>query len=229
MRDQHELALRCLRVEQAGEDVYEYLKRQGFISPRATWQRLQLNELHRKQSDVDKGEVMKKVTDEQKNEAVRMAVKGEDPRKYLAQCGSTNPDKLWGYIKTRLKQNDPVLYEKLPDFRHSAKKKPAADKPPVVKITGPIRIETPEADRVEIVETPEKPGKITKPLQYMDFTVRGLEGEYGSYSFSDINGRQWIDYDDKEKANQLSMTIEQWRGFLKELIDAAKVLGVELL
>lgn len=244
MRDQHELALRCLEVEQAGEDVYEYLKDQGFISPRATWQRLQLNELGRKQSEVDKGEVMKqKITDEQRSEAIRLAVNGTDPRKYLAQCGSSAPDKLWAYIKKGIKEKDPALYEQIPDFRHTAKKKPA-DEAPVVKLSGPIRIETPEANQVEVVETPEgcsglfkgtkgekaaKTRKITAPLQYGDFTVRAVEGDFGSYHFSDINGKQWIDYDDKEQANQLSMTVEQWRGFLQELVSAAKVLGVELL
>lgn len=244
MRDQYELALRCLEVEQAGGDVYEYLKVQGFISPRATWQRLQMNELNRTKVEVETGEIkMQKITLEQKKKAVQIAIDGGDPKKYLAQCGSGSPDKLWGYIKKVLKEKDPALYEQIPDFRHTAKQKPAVDETPVVKISGPIKIETPEANQVDVVETPEgcsglfkgtkgekaaKARKITAPLQYGDFTVRAVEGDFGSYHFSDINGKQWIDYDDKEMANQLSMTVEQWRGFILELQNAAKVLGVEL-
>lgn len=228
MRDQYELALKCLEVEQAGGDVYEYLKVQGFISPRATWQRLQMNELNRTKVEVETGEIkMQKITLEQKKKAVQIAIDGGDPKKYLAQCGSGSPDKLWGYIKKVLKEKDPALYEQIPDFRHTAKQKPAVDETPVVKISGPIKIETPEANQVDVVETPEVP-KITKPLRYSGFTVRAVEGDFGSYHFSDINGKQWIDYDDKEMANQLSMTIEQWRGFIQELLNAAKVLGVEL-
>ena len=210
MRDQHELALRCLEVEQAGEDVYEYLKGQGFISPRATWQRLQLNELGRRQSEVDKGEIMKqKITDEQRNEAVKMAVNGTDPRKYLAQCGSNAPEKLWAYIKKVLKEKDPALYERIPDFRHTAKKK-QTDETAIVKS-----------------EVPEKP-KICQPVNYDGMMVRAVEGDFGSYHFQEINGKQWIDYDDKELSNQLSMTVEQWKGFLKEIYHAAQILGVSL-
>jgi hypothetical protein len=79
------------------------------------------------------------------------------------------------------------------------------------------------------VETklPEEP-KITKPVGYDGFAVRAVEGDFGSYHFQEINGKQWIDYDDKEYANQLSMTVEQWRGFLVEIRKAALVLGVEL-
>jgi len=69
---------------------------------------------------------------------------------------------------------------------------------------------------------------ITKPVGFDGFTVRAVEGDFGSYRFQEINGKQWIDYDDKELANQLSMTVDQWRGFLEEIRKAAQVLGVEL-
>ena len=39
MRDQRELALQCLEVEDAGGSVIEFLKGLGFISASATWQR----------------------------------------------------------------------------------------------------------------------------------------------------------------------------------------------
>lgn len=69
---------------------------------------------------------------------------------------------------------------------------------------------------------------IFKPVVYDGMAVRAVEGDFGSYHYQEINGKKWIDYDDKEVANQLSMTVEQWRGFLKEIRKAALILGVEL-
>ena len=203
MRDQSELALQCLEVEQAGGDVCEYLQGQGFISPRATWQRLQLNELNRQQSEIDEGEVMnQKITDEQKKEAIRKAIGGEDPRKYLAQCGSKAPTQMWGFIKKGLKEKDPATYEQLPDFRYKAEKPTA--------------------------EEPKKEPTITEPVLYDGFTVRCVEGDFGKYHRDVCLTGDYLDYTTKD-GDELSMTIEQWRGFLWELTNAAQVLGVELL
>jgi len=103
---------------------------------------------------------------------------------------------------------------------------------PQIKVDGQLRIETPEANWVTVAEVPEKkapaPVKIQQPLGYDCFTVRGVEGEFGSYHYQDINGKQWIDYDSVDHANDLSMTVDQWRAFLAELTKAARVLGVEL-
>ena len=69
--------------------------------------------------------------------------------------------------------------------------------------------------------------KITKPLSYDGFHVRGIEGEFGTYIYSETNSAKYIDYDSKDD-EQLSMTIEQWREFVRELKRAFAVLGVEL-
>ena len=48
MRDQQKMAIECLNVERMGLNVLSYLQQAyGCISPRATWQRLQLNYLGR--------------------------------------------------------------------------------------------------------------------------------------------------------------------------------------
>ena len=80
MRDQHELALRCLEVEKSGASVIDFLTGMGFTSPRATWERLQLNELGRKANDIEKKEKcnMAKLTLEIKKKAVQIALDGGD-------------------------------------------------------------------------------------------------------------------------------------------------------
>ena len=234
MRDQHELAQKCLEIEEAGGDVHEYLKAEGFISPRATWQRLQLNELRRSQKDVEKGEFIMKgiMTPETEQEAIRIALEGGDPKKYLAQKGSKSPEKLWFYIKTKLKARDPETYDRLPDLRKNRGKKPQ-DTPPVVKVDGPMTIQAETPEKIVIAEPLDKgfpkaqKEKITKPVSYDGFHVRGIEGEFGTYIYSETESAKYIDYDSKDD-DQLSMTIEQWRGFVGELKRAFAVLGVEL-
>jgi len=111
--------------------------------------------------------------------------------------------------------------------------------PATVQIDGPIRIETEEPEKVEVVETPE-PATVKKkvvdlmeelnirnPLQYEEFTVRAVEGEFGRYFRDVTNNGDYIDYESKD-GEELSMTIEQWKQFVKELTRAAQVLGVEL-
>jgi len=80
----------------------------------------------------------------------------------------------------------------------------------------------------ELAAAEAKAPKITAPVNYDGMTVRAVEGNFGSYHFQEINGKQWIDYDDKEYSNQLSMTVDQWRGFLAEIKHAAEILGVTL-
>lgn len=120
MRDQMELAQECIQVEVAGGNVIDYLKNRGFISPKATWERLQLNYLGRTEKNMTKGlgdRMATKITLEQKKKAVEIALLGLDPIAYLDGCGSKNPRGMWNSIKMNLKQKEPATYAKLPDFR----------------------------------------------------------------------------------------------------------------
>ena len=76
-----------------------------------------------------KTEMGRKITLEQKKKAVEIAIGGGDPLAYLKQCGSESPDKLWWYIKSKLKDADPDLFAKIPDGRKRGKPE-AVPKPP---------------------------------------------------------------------------------------------------
>lgn len=181
-----------------------------------------------------------KVPDEAKKRAIQAALNGDDPYKELRPYTS-NPKAMWTYIKTMVKKKDPELYAKIPKLKNlkdvkqkledalrqvpepSAEDAMAACQEAADKFFGQcqnmgLKVEKPEAE----------PMKITQPIRFSGMTVRAVEGDFGSYRFQEINGKQWIDYDDKEMANQLSMTVEQWKGFLKEIYHAAQILGVTL-
>lgn len=118
MRDREQLARECAEIEKRGGCVRDYLRGLGCVSPWGTWHRLQKEELGRSDAQITdgKGKGMKqpKLTDAQKNKAVRIAIEGGDPREYLKECGSTNADAMWWSIKRKIKEEDPEKYEKLP-------------------------------------------------------------------------------------------------------------------
>jgi hypothetical protein len=114
------------------------------------------------------------------------------------------------------------------------------DAVPTVKVDGPLKIETKEPEKVEVVETPEPAtvkGKIVdvmehleikNPLQYEEFTVREVEGLFGRYRRSDV-GATYIDFENAEGCvDVMSYTVKQWNAFMRELKRAAQVLGVQL-
>lgn len=235
MRDQMALAQECLEVEYRRESVIDYLRGKGFISPAATWQRLQLNYLDREPNKLTKGNgdiMAHKITLEQKKKAVQIAIDGGSPIDFLGMCGSKNPVNLWSTIKASLKQADPELYAKIPDQRKNGAKKRNEDKeePEVFSLEDAdpqpcpplLMARTPIDDTVHIAAQ-----KVTKPVNYDGFDVCGVRGKFGTYTASIISGKHWIDFDDPS-GDTLSYPVEDWKDFLEELRKAAAVLGGEL-
>jgi len=190
----------------------------GHLRTLCSWKCLRAYEKEKEETEL-KGN--QKITLEQKKKAIQMALDGKDPLKYLDQLGSSNPSAMWYTIRQAVKEKDPALYERL-------SKKAETKVTEVTKVTEETTPETEEDFTSEDTEPEPPAGKITEPVCYDEFTVRAVEGEYGRYHFQDINGKQWIDFDDLEGANELSMTVDQWRGLLVELRKAAAILGVEL-
>ena len=118
MRDQYLLAMDCLEVETNGGDVIDYLKSRGFISPKATWERLQINELGRtpwkKNGGITTMKKRTKITLEHKKKCVKIALSGKNPLDYLRELGVSNPAGAWNTIKNHVKETDPETYVKLP-------------------------------------------------------------------------------------------------------------------
>ena len=149
-----------------------------------------------------KGKLKAIVNEEQRKHAVEIALSGGDPRPFLSDCGSKNPEKLWSYIKTCLRKTDPVIYDKLPARIHGAKPGPKTAK----------------------VETPEIPKRA--PMQYDGYTVCCVESKtFGRFFWDrDHNHLDWTTAEGEE----VSFTPTGWRKFLEEIPKVAAILGVEL-
>jgi hypothetical protein len=174
---------------------------------------------------------------------------GRSPIKYMETLGYTNPTQAFMDLKTWVRKKDPELGAKFPTKRKPEKKPAIA----TVKVDGPLRIETPETDKVEVVEAPVTAaeamanakdaaesffaqcedmgllkGKISQPVVYDNMTVREVEGEFGRYRRSDIRGTTYIDFESTDRLDTISLTVDQWRAFRDETEKAAAILGVEL-
>lgn len=168
----------------------------------------------------------RKITLEMKKKAVEIAISGGNPLDYLKSVGCKKPDGYWYTIKADLKKTDPETYAKIPDYRGKTRK--PAEKPATVKVDGALRIETPEPEKVK-VETPESAEpKPLLPATYDGMVIREVEGLFGRYRYTDIGSAEYIDYENSEGLDTLSMTVDQWKRFREEQAKAARILGVEL-
>ena len=95
---------------------------------------------------------------------------------------------------------------------------------PTVKIDGALKIETPEANKVEVVETPEK--MITKPVNFGGFEVTAVrDKELGEFHYSQkFDFITWWGPDREE----VSMSPDEWRKFVQRIPDIMGVLGVQV-
>lgn len=80
------------------------------------------------------------------------------------------------------------------------------------------------------MEAPGAPSisKITLPAKYNGMVIREVEGLFGRYRYTDIGSAEYIDYENSEGLDTLSMTVDQWKRFREEQAKAARILGVEL-
>ena len=191
-----------------------------------------------KENGDDKPVKHAKVALEDKKKAVEIALAGGDPLKYLKDHGAGNAWSMWYGIKENLKVREPETYRKLPDLRlkGNSRKKPETEKAEEAPTLADAMTGMEDAadkffgacNEMGLKTDKPKQPKITQPVNYDGFSVRAVEGKFGSYHFQEIGGKQWIDYENKEGADELSMTVDQWRGFIAEIREAALVLGVEL-
>lgn len=169
---------------------------------------------------------MAKITKEQKQKAVDIALDGGNPVEFLKGCGSMAPDQMWTYIKKTLKAKEPEVYAKLlvkaadkaPTVKFEDVKKDIMEIPQI-KVDGPIRIETKEPAQVEVltVGTPVPP-----PFEYK---TTGISTAVGDFQYFRKNG--YLDWTDLN-GETVSMNLEEWREFMKIFPFVLKTLEVEL-
>ena len=142
----------------------------------------------------------------------------------------------WKCLRKIRREKEEKMAEELKDIEEPTPKKrgrkpKAKEDLAVVKLSGPIKIETPEAERVQVVETPEKPeiDPVLLPATYDGMVIREVEGLFGRYRYSgDLGRAEYIDFENADGMETLSLTVDQWRKFREEQIKAALILGVRL-
>ena len=192
------------------------------------------------------------LTEEQEDKVVKMAIAGEDPRPFLAECGSKNPNTTWSAIRARVNESDPETAALLPRvIGHKKHAKPTAVPGiPIDRIEAPAmpqKAETPEEPEVTLADamkgmkdaadqffgtceemglTLEKAKKDATPVVHDGMTVREIEGVFGRYRRSDVNGATYIDFECDDGLDILSLTVNQWIQFREEQEKAFAILGV---
>ena len=180
-----------------------------------------------------------KIPVEAKKAAIQAALDGKDPYEPLAPYTS-NPKSMWTYIKSVVKKKDPDLYARLPDLRDRKKEKPDVSlaAAPDVSLADAMSGMQEAADKFFGMcedmgldlgkdETPEEQ-KITQPVVFDNMTIREVEGGFGRYRRSDVHGSIYLDFEQTDGADVISLTVKQWRSLREELNRAAAILGVEL-
>ena len=193
------------------------------------------------------------LTEEQEDKAVKMAIAGIDPRPFLAECGSKNPNTTWGAVRQRVNEKDPETAAKLPRVIGHKKlgKQDTIPGIPIDRIEAPAmpqKAETPEAtvtaadamqnmadaaDKFfgaceEMGLTLEEAKENATPVKYEDMTIREIEGVFGRYRRSDVHGITYIDFECDDGLDVLSLTVNQWKQFREEQEKAFAILGVIL-
>jgi len=183
-----------------------------------------------------KGEnIMKKckVTHEQKERAVQIALDGGDPLQYLETCGATNPQQMWYMIKGAMKDNDPETYEKLPkrivrkygsEPEVSLADAMAGMKDAADKFFGEaLHTESPFE---EFVEENFEPAQETDSGS-MSFRITGIMTEIGDFQYYKRNN--YMDWEPVGCPSELvSLNIDEWKQLLRDLPKIMEILGVEV-
>ena len=106
-----------------------------------------------------------------------------------------------------------------------ATKEPQKDKIPVVKVDGPIRIETPEAGVVEVISKECIGIKDKNTYLEFQYKVTGISTTAGDFQYFKKSG--YVDWTALD-GGTVSMNLEEWKEFMKVFPKAMKLLGVEL-
>ena len=141
------------------------------------------------------------------------------------------------------KANDPGLDQYLTDhgithigkWKQNARDRYGVAAPATVKVDGPLRIETPEANKVEVVELrgpdykfsggPEPGERINVTYTTMEYKTTGISTPIGDWQY--IKKAGYLDWTTLT-GETVSMNLEEWKEFMKLFPEVLKVLEVRL-
>lgn len=247
-----EFALTCEKIEKQGGDVLGYIEQEyPSYTPRATWYRLQKNQLKRTAGQLTEGKPKEKGVKymgkmmELAKGCIEAFGRGESVYDYLASQGSKNPSAYWYQIKQTVKLKDPDLYEKLSVIRTDTRKKETPARKEVETIFfGGKEYEKMEAPSPTCCQ-PAPPSGVTVPDELpeepetedplLDIVAVGSRAvKNGRYQKSDIHfdcegGNKWVhliwrDLVTKDEKS-MSLHVDDWLRLAEEIPAAMKQLG----
>ena len=125
----------------------------------------------------------------------------------------------WAYQKRKeAKKMEKMKKDGTPAKKPGPKKKDGIAQ---VKVDGALRIETPEANKIEIVETPEKPKTPVKAYKVTGIRTENFGEFYYDQKFNSIDWRT-------EEGDEISLPPIGWKNLMQEMPDILKALGVKL-
>ena len=248
-RDREDEIRRLIKVVKDGKDPYEHLKGEGYANPKDTMRRLRLQakdeypELYTEivalgLKDMRKGNgkkgVINKMTPENKEKAIEIAIAGGDYIKHLKECGAANPHASWSYIKQQLAREDPAKYDELMAAMEKRKPEVTVVKQLPMDARGNVsKEEIYKALGVPAEAVIEKP--ITKALVFDGLTVTAVSQDDFKIERGGKNGEKitvfWPEDDSdtiKILVQMTSMSVEKWQKFMEIMPKAMRVLGVNI-
>ena len=102
--------------------------------------------------------VERRITQENYDKAVELAIRGEDYLAYLKKCGAKNPSATWCYIKKKLAETHPQKLEMLPEKNWAriedkqAAKKKEKKKPQLAEVVMKLPEEKEETATMEMTD-----------------------------------------------------------------------------
>ena len=191
-------------------------------------------------------EIMSKLTREQKEKAVEIAISGGDPVEYLKECGAANAQAAWYQIKNKLAEADPDKATELEKALHNKANREYKARQKVDKgMPKKLELEAGENYEVSVAEAMtgmqdaadeffgkcedmglklEKPAEV-KPLTLDEFEIAGIRhqdlGEwYYDKKFNSIDWRT-------PEGDEVSLPPVWWKQIVKDLPKILRLLGVD--
>ena len=193
---------------------------------------------------TDKEMKQHKLTQEQKKQAVQIAIQGGDPLEYLKKSGAKNPSAAWWYIRKTLAEADPVTYSKLIDALVAHKPENEVEKGPeprkaIVETTRQLPPEARTINEENAAEAAERAAEATLTAvchiddktmnrvlgKKLEYKVIGIETKQGKFQYDHASDQmRWMP---AGTTVVVMMQAEDWKKLAEDLPKIMKTIGAD--
>ena len=161
--------------------------------------------------------VERRLTQENYDEAVEIAIRGEDPLAYLKKNGAKNPSATWCYIKKKLATSDPDKLAKVPEKVGTV----INEKGQAVPVVRPLKKEEHKGIKNEGTSWPPPPGGM---YISQDIKITRFETNFGKFSETET-GRIQAEVKTATSVTVIILKKEEWIQLMGEIEAAMKIFA----